>query len=298
MSVSGRDSIPKPHRRWGPSLVTVSPGYFRTTGVPILAGREFTGDDKAGSGQKLVVSKAMADHYWPGESALGKCVQLGGPKSKNCASVVGVAGDVHRRSLIEDPSARVYMPNAQFRFFDGPDELIIRTDPRHAAAIGKTAAMELQRLLPGSSPPWIRTMSQALASQYRPWRLGATLFTLFGALALLVAAIGVYSVVAYAVSQRTHEMGVRTALGARVPDILKLVLGESTTTVITGIGIGIVATLVLGRLVDSLLFGVSARDPIVILSAALILGAVGVAASILPALRAARVDPVKALRTE
>ena len=132
----------------------------------------------------------------------------------------------------------------------------------------------------------------------RPWQLGAVLFTAFGVLALVVAAIGIYSVVSYTVSQRVHEMGVRIALGARVGDILSLVTGESSRVVGLGVLLGVGAALLLGRLVASLLYGISARDPVILTTSALVLFAIGVAASLVPALRAARVDPVSALRAD
>jgi ABC-type antimicrobial peptide transport system permease subunit len=144
----------------------------------------------------------------------------------------------------------------------------------------------------------IIVMSQVLERDFRPWRLGAILFTAFGALALVVAAIGVYSVVAYAVTQRMHEMGVRIALGARLPDIMTLVTTESVKVVAVGVGLGIVIALALGRLIVSLLYGLSPHDPLVILAAAAVLCAIGIAASLVPAWRASRVDPVIALRAD
>ena len=141
-------------------------------------------------------------------------------------------------------------------------------------------------------------MMADLDREMRPWRLGATLFTAMGLLALLVAAIGVYSVIAYSVSQRAHEMGVRIALGARLADIGRLVVSEGLRTVTIGIVVGIALSLAAGKLVASLLYGISPRDPAVMIGAAMILAVIGIAASIIPAMRAARVDPMTTLRVD
>jgi ABC-type antimicrobial peptide transport system permease subunit len=144
----------------------------------------------------------------------------------------------------------------------------------------------------------MQSLEEYLEPQLRPWRLGATLFTAMGVLALMVAAIGVYSVVAYATSQRTNEMGIRIALGAKLGDITRLVVGESLRTVVAGIAIGVGLALAAGKLVSSLLYGVSPRDPVILASAALGLALIGVAACVIPAVRAARVNPVSALRAD
>jgi ABC-type antimicrobial peptide transport system permease subunit len=141
-------------------------------------------------------------------------------------------------------------------------------------------------------------MMTDLEPEMRPWRLGATLFTAMGILALLVAAVGVYSVIAYSVSQRAHEMGVRIALGARLGDIARLVIGEGLRTVAMGIAAGIALALAAGKLIASLLYGISPRDPSVMIGAAVILALIGIAASVIPALRAARVEPATALRVD
>jgi ABC-type antimicrobial peptide transport system permease subunit len=141
-------------------------------------------------------------------------------------------------------------------------------------------------------------MMTDLEPEMRPWRLGATLFTAMGILALLVAAVGVYSVIAYSVSQRAHEMGVRIALGARLGDIARLVVGEGLRTIAIGIAAGIALALAAGKLIASLLYGISPRDPAVMIGAAVILALIGIAASVIPALRAARVEPATALRVD
>jgi ABC-type antimicrobial peptide transport system permease subunit len=144
----------------------------------------------------------------------------------------------------------------------------------------------------------VENMSQVLEPELRPWRLGASLFSVLGVLAAVVAAIGVYSVISYGVSQRTHEMGVRIALGARLADILGLVAGEGLRVVVVGIAIGVGSAVAMGRLVSSLLYGVSTRDPLVLAGVCVLLTVMGLSASLIPAVRAARIDPVRALRAD
>jgi putative ABC transport system permease protein len=277
-------------------MIAVSPDYFRASGIRLVAGRDFNATDRPGPSGPLVVSQSMARTYWPGESALGKCLIMD-ERTGPCSTVVGVVADVHRMNVIETPSLQYYIPVVASAPV-GANDLIIRTSERHMAAVSRIAAQELKRAFPRMSFPRIRSMKGMLEPEFRPWRLGATLFTAFGILALVVAAIGVYSVVAYAVSQRMHEMGIRVALGAKVTDIVRLVLGESSRIVAVGVGLGILAAIGLSRLVASLLFGISARDPWVIATAAAVLLAVGLAASVVPGWRAARVDPSTALRAD
>jgi ABC-type antimicrobial peptide transport system permease subunit len=160
------------------------------------------------------------------------------------------------------------------------------------------ARMATLRVLPGLDELRVTSMPQVLEPQLRPWKLGATLFALMGVLAVIVAAVGVYSVISYAVSQRTHEMGLRIALGAQVADILRLIVGEGLRIIAVGIAIGLGLAFALGRLVASLLYGLSAHDTLVFASSAALLALVGALASLVPALRVARIDPGKALRAE
>jgi ABC-type antimicrobial peptide transport system permease subunit len=155
----------------------------------------------------------------------------------------------------------------------------------------------LRTEFPGAIPNW-KTMAAVMEPEYRPWQLGATLFTLFGVLALCVAGIGIYSSVSYAVGQRTHEFGVRIALGARMADVIKQVLGEGLRTVALGLVLGVLLALAAGRLVASLLYGIAPSDPLALTVVAVILVAIAGAAALMPAWRAARADPVSALRAD
>jgi predicted permease len=301
ISLPDRDSLPKLGDQRVPWFNAVSPGFLRAMGVKLLAGREFAPADRRGAPGVLVVSQSMARVYWPGENPLGKCVNLG-QRGTACSIVVGVAADVHRMDVVEAPAQQApmqyYVPSDQASEFNSPRYIIVRIRSQHIGAFSRVAAQELKRAFPTMTRPHVLAMSQLLEPDFRPWRLGAILFTAFGALALVVAAIGVYSVVAYAVTQRIHEMGVRIALGARLIDIIGLVTTESFKVVAIGVALGILVALALGRLVASLLYGLSPRDPVVMAAAALVLCAIGITASLIPAWRASRVDPATALRAD
>jgi putative ABC transport system permease protein len=286
----GRDSLPKVGGERGASHLDVSPGYLGATGLRLLAGRDFTAGDRRG----LIVNKAMADGWWPRESAIGKCVIRGTPNAP-CEPVIGVVENANTMRLMEESQKAQYLVSTDN---DPHSVLVVRADPARQAAVGDIVRTEMKRLLPGADYIRVRSMLTNLEPELRPWRLGATLFTAMGVLALIVAAIGVYSVVAYAVSQRTNEMGIRIALGAGANDVIRLVLGSGLRTVAIGVVAGVLVTLALGRLVASLLYGTSARDPWILAGAAAVLLLIGVAASMIPALRASRVDPISALRRD
>jgi hypothetical protein len=245
----------------------------------------------------VIVNDAMARTYWPGEDALGQCIQFQ-TRGNPCYTVVGIAANARRWGIIEEAKMLYYFPLGQ-----APGEghqastLVVRTPPARAAAVGEMVRRQLRESFPGGEP-YLYPMAEILAPQLRPWRLGAALFSALGGLALLVAAVGIYSVVAYTFSQRTHELGVRIALGARTSNVLRLVVAEGLRMVLIGIAAGVALALGAGKLVASLLYGVSPRDPLVIALVALTLVAVGILACLLPAWRAARVDPVVALRSE
>jgi putative ABC transport system permease protein len=272
-----------------PAYVTITPGYFKAVGQRLLAGRDFRSAD----GRNIIVGESVARAYWPGEPAVGKCVVLGA-RNGPCIPVVGVVADVHGMRVLDDRQGGRYYQN-------GPapkSVVVLRADPRRSATIARLATAEIQAMVPQAEFVRVRTMSDILEPEFRPWRLGATLFTAMGLLALAVAAVGVYSVIAYAMSQRTSEMGIRIALGARLADIARLVIGDGLRTVAAGIVVGVVAAMMLSKFVASLLYGISPRDPVVLVAAAVILALIGLGASIIPAIRAARVDPVTALRTD
>ncbi len=279
-----------------PSYVSVSPNYFTTVGIRLREGRFFTDADRKASQPMMIVNARMASMLWPSKPAVGQCLVLVKPGDP-CVQVIGVADDAHRMRIIEEPSNQFYLPLAQRPAFGAP-VLIVRADPRRIPLIVAETRRQMKLAIPEAQIVQVRTVEELLDRELHPWRLGAQLFTMVGVLALVVAAIGVYSVVAYGVSRRTHEMGVRVALGARVTDVLRLVVSEGMLIVGLGIAIGIGGALLLGRFVASLLYGVTTRDPVSLAGAIGVLSLCAVAACLLPAWRAARVDPVQALRTD
>ena len=280
-----------------PTLTAGSANYFTTAGVRILQGRGFQIADGRGAPPVVVVSQAFARAAWPGKSPIGKCLIVGQPENP-CTTIVGVAADVHQMDIIEDETHyQYYLPLGQTPFAL-PTSILVRADPARFGVIARAARQEIGRALPTSDATYIRSLAASLEPQTRPWRLGAELFSTMGILAVIIAAIGIYSVVAYGVSQRAHEMGVRIALGARTSHIIELVVGGGLGMVAVGIVIGIVGALLLARGVQSLLYGVGTSDPTVLISASALLTILGAIACLIPAWRAARVDPVVTLRAE
>ncbi len=278
-------------------LSGVTPSFFEATGTKLLRGRTFSNEANGGGPFTTIVNKAMADALWPNQDPIGRCIRFDAPGAP-CATVIGVAQTAMLLSIDEVATPRFYvsLDNPPAKLYTGRD-LIVRGDARRLPAV-MTAIRELLRAeFPGSRPR-LSTMSQTMEPEYRPWDLGAKLFTLFGVLALLVASIGVFSTVSYAVSRRTHEFGVRIALGARSADVVRQVLNEGLKTVITGVVVGLLLTLAAGRLVASLLYGIKPSDPASMAIVAGTLIAIASAAALIPAWRAARSDPVSALRAD
>jgi len=273
----------------------VSPDYFRTMGTRLRRGRAFTAGDTRNAPLVMVVSESMARKLWPGRDAIGQCVRMGEEKSP-CTQVVGIAQDIKRGSLSDDEGLQYYLPiDQQERSIGGGVFVRVRGE---AKSYSDQIRRELQKVMPGASYVSVTPLDNILGGQTRSWTLGATMFTVFGILALIVAAIGLYSVIAYNVVQRTHELGVRVALGAQSPDVVRLVVGEGLRVSVAGIVIGTVVALGASRYVGPLLFRVSPRDPLVLSGVAATLVAVAILASVLPAWRATRVDPSVALRAD
>ena len=270
----------------------VGPGYFETMGTPLVRGRQITDADRAGGQAVAVLSQAAARRIWPSEDPLGKCVKL--EASGPCYVVVGISGDI-RAGFDEGPGRHVYVAAAQV---PAPDSRLFIRTRGEASTQTEAVRRALQEVVPGFAYVSTRTLEGIVAPQMRSWRLGATMFTIFGMLALVVAAIGLYSVVAYDVSQRTQELGVRVALGASAGTVLRLVVGEGVRVVMVGLVLGAAVALSLASRVSPLLYGVSAKDPVTYAGVVGVLLAVAVIASLAPALRASRVDPNVALRSD
>ena len=282
-----------------PALIAVTRNYFAATGMTLVAGRSFNGDDVPGSEPVVIVNETAARFYWPGDSPLGKCLVLI-RKEAPCSRVIGVVRDAHYDTVVETPMVGLFSPTEQQTtgFLSMPTTLVVRTAPGSGTAVADAMRRILRRTFPTAEPPSIAFTAERVNSGLRPWRLGATLFTMFGLLALLVAAVGTYSAIAYTVSQRTHEIGVRMALGARASHVVRLVTGEGMRAIGVGIVLGVAASLAMGRLVASMLYDTSPRDPIVLVAVAAMLGLVAILASVVPAWRAASTNPAIALRAE
>lgn len=275
----------------------VSPEFFDATGMRVLRGETFPRNAGGAMPPVVVVNEAMANAQWPGMEVVGRCMRF--PPDEQCWRIIGVVETAMFNELLEKPSPQFYLPldNPPARAGTWFSALIVRARPGARDAAAAAMQRALREAFP-SGRPRINTMEEYLEPEYRPWRLGATLFTAFGLLALIVAAVGIYSTVAYTVAQRTHEFGVRTALGARAGDILRQVIGGSLRTVAVGVIVGILLAIAGGRFVASLLYGIEPGDPRVMAAVAAALLAIAAVAAFAPARRAARVDPVVALRTE
>jgi len=297
LEVPGLDSIPDLPGA-GPYYQYVTPGYFRTVGLKVTRGRAFKGADDDGAELVATVSERMARTLWPHEDPLGKCLLIGGTEkgAKKCTTVVGVVEDAAREGIRDAAFMAYYMPLAQ-RANERINGLYVRTsgDPTRLAA---RVAPVLRGLDPRIRYASVAPLQDELDPQERSWTLGATMFTVFGLLALLVAAVGLYGVLAFDVAQRTRELGIRTALGAERARLLRGVVLDGLRMATLGIVIGLGIALVAAPYVGDLLFEVSPRDPDVFVGVAAALVLVALVASFVPGVRATRVDPMVALRTE
>jgi len=285
------------HRKPEGMFWAVSAGYFATAGTRIVAGTDFPNVGAAGTPPSVIVNTAMANTMWPGESPLGRCVRFEKPDGR-CNAVIGVVETARWGQVIEDATPQFYLPLANMPFSGWSARTIaIRAEPAMAPAVIRSARQMVAAAFPGGDPV-VERMSDVVEPDYRPWRLGATLFTMFGLLAGLVAATGIYGVISYAVSQRMHEFGVRVALGAQFADVLRHVLGEGLRTVVVGVGVGVALALAAGRLVAALLYGITPRDPGALATVSVVLLIAAAVAALVPAWRASRVDPLLVLHRE
>jgi predicted permease len=272
----------------------VSPSHFHTMGTRLLRGRGIEAQDLATSQRVMVVSDAMGKVLWPGRDPIGQCIRVQAD-TMPCTYVVGIAENIREQRLLSDSGYFYYMPITQSR--PGSGGLFVRAH-HDAEDIKEPLRRALQREMPGAAYVTVTPFRQVVSPETRSWQLGATMFVAFGLLALVLAAVGLYSVIAYNVTQRTHEMGVRIALGARSGDVARLVIGEAVRVGAIGIAIGVGLALWATKWVKPLLYDVSPTEPGIYVVVSLMLLAVAVLASWMPARRATRVDPNVALRAE
>ncbi len=271
-----------------------SPEYLATMGTRLIRGRNLEPGDRAGAPLVTVISEAMAKSLWPGKDAVGQCIRVGADTNP-CTTVVGISENVRASDFDDDNLHYYYRPIAQIATTDGGLFVRVRGD---AARSAETVRRSLQKVMPGSAYVTVKPMAEIFGPNIKSWRLGATMFVAFGALALVLAAIGLYSVIAYNVVQRTHELGVRVAFGAQVKDVIQLVLGEGLRLTVIGLVLGAGIALYAGRWVAPLLFKVEPADPLVFGGVVAILLVTATCASLIPAIRASRVDPNVALRSD
>lgn len=295
LAVPGMDRLPVEGQSF-PTFYTVTPGFFRTMGMEVLRGRGFTDADRAGAPLVMVLEDALAKAMWPREDALGKCIVVGTTNTA-CRQIVGIVSNTRRFVRTGDAALRYYLPMAQRYVPITPQALFVRTagEPMRAADTVRAALLRIDPNLPFIR---MRTLTEMAEPEKRPWKMGSTLLVVFGAAALLVATAGVYALLSFLVAQRSREIGVRLALGASRTRTVNLIVRQSLGWVLAGLAGGIVTALIAGRFVQPMLFETSPRDPVVFAAAAVTLVAVALAASAIPALRASRVDPNIALRSE
>ncbi|MGA9771258.1 MAG: ABC transporter permease [Blastocatellia bacterium] len=274
----------------------VTPDYFRALGIPFIEGQTYNAQITEKSPPIVIINQTMAKRYWPNESAIGKRIRIWTP---DWLTVTGVVGDTKQSGLTQEVRSEIYFSDAQ-----APDlaltqsmSLVVRaaSDPANLTPIIRR---EVQAVDPAQPIYSIESMESVIATSVSDRRLNMMLLGIFAAVALVLAAVGIYGVLSYTVSQRTHEIGIRMAVGARPSDILKLVVRQAMSMALAGVAVGLVASFALTRLMSSLLFGVSATDPATFALISIILTGVALAACFVPARRATKVDPMIALRYE
>jgi len=271
----------------------ISSDYFRAMGIPLRKGRAFTEDDTAEAPPVGIINESMAHRYWPDEDPIGKRLKI--DSEDPWMEIVGVVGDVKHLGLDSKSRSELYVP-----YFRDPwpfMTIVVRSGPGSAglAAAMRNEVWAVDKDLP---VPDIRPMEQLLAASVARRRFNMLLLGIFGAIALVLAAVGIYGVMSYSVTQRTREIGIRMALGATRYDVLKLVVGQGMTLALIGVSLGLAAAFALTRVLSSLLFAVGTTDPTTFVVISALLSVVALAACLLPARRAMTIDPMAALRYE
>ncbi|MGH9221275.1 MAG: ABC transporter permease [Vicinamibacterales bacterium] len=297
------DQADRPDVRAGRYVQAATPEYFETVGTALLEGRRFTTADVPGALRVAIVNQAMAKTFWPGDTALGKCLQIGPDPAPPCSTIVGVVENTPRNSILEVGALLYYLPLAQAPavVMAGASRIVVRVaddDSRTVAAVTESIRREALMLDPSLRYVGVQSLDGQLAPQLLAWELGATLFSVFGVLALIVSAVGLYSVVAFDVEGRRREIGLRSALGAPAASIVRMVIIGNVRVAAAGVMVGLAVAWLAAPQMQALLYGTSAHDSGVFIAAASAPLAAAMIAGVAPALRAARIDPTEALRDE
>ena len=292
-SIEGRPD-PGPDHKPSWNVNVVGPGYLRTLGIPLVKGRDFTERDTQATPLAVLINQSLARQYWPGRDPVGARITSDG---KTWATIQGVVGDVRQGGLRAEPVPEVYLSYLQDPFAWPYLTLLVHTssDPVKLAGSIQSAVWSVEKDLPITS---VATMERIRARSIVQPRLTALLLSVFAGLALILATVGIYGVMAYSVTQRTHEMGLRMALGAHAADVLRLVVGQGMLLAVIGLGLGLAGAFAMTRVLEKFLWGVRPTDPGIFVALSLLLGAVALLASYIPARRATHVDPMVALRYE
>ena len=294
-AVEGRDD-PGSENRPNSAYSVACPDYFQTMGIPLVAGREFTEQDSVDAPGVIVVNETLARQNWPGEDAIGRRIKIGGLDSGGpWLTVVGVTRDVRQFGLDQKPIPIFFRPYSQAAW---PSMTVVVRVAAAPAAFAEPVKQMLAQIEPNRPVTDVETMEQVVHESVGGRRFPTLLLLAFSVVALALAAVGIWGVVAFAVTQRTREIGIRVALGARGRDVLGMILRRSLVAAFAGIAIGLAGAFVLTRFLASMLFEVQPMDPIVLGLVSAVLAAVVVVASYLPARRATKIDPIIALRCE
>jgi len=294
------EGIPDPPPDQWPDVIyrAIGPGYFNTMGIPLVRGREFNDGDTIDNTRGVVIGEKTAKHYWPNQDPIGKRLKPGATSDNESPwrTVIGVVKDVRQNDFIAEPKMQMYFSYKQLGQLVA-NALIVRTsvDPLSLATPVRNAIWSVDKDQPVAN---IDSMENIVAGAVARQRFSMLLLAIFAALALVLAAVGIYGVMSYTVAQQTREIGIRIALGAKRGDVLKMTVKQAIKLVGLGLAIGLPSAFILTRVMSTLLFGISATDPITFLGISLVVLVVALLASYIPALRATKVDPMIALRAQ
>jgi len=279
---------------------TASPDYFRAAGIPLVKGRPFSTTDQPGSGRVVIINQQLADKFFPNEDPIGKRVAWTGdvlrftPISGDWRTIVGVSGNTQDGGLDAEPRAVMFLPFVQELALGGG--FVIRSDS-NVAALTSAVTRIVRRIAPSALIENVMTVAQIKDQSVAPRRLNAVLISLFGMLAVIIAAVGIAGVLAFSVSARTSEIGIRMSLGADRGRVQRMILGEGGVLLATGLALGVAGAFFAARVIRGLLFGVAPNDPVTLIGVSVMMAAIGIGACWIPARRAARIDPAITMRS-